>query len=236
MTEPQTTIVIAGASSGFGTMTTRTLADAGHVVYAGMRDTDSHKSLAAAEACSFAATHTVCLEAIEMNVSSHESVDHAVGEVLGKRERIDVVVHNAGQMVLGPLEASTPEQLIEIYDTKAVSTQHVNRAVLPHMRNREDGLLVWVGSSSTRGGAPPYLGPYFAATAAEDSIAVSCAAEVARFGIESVIVAPGSSTTGTNHFAHAGPPGRRPDRRRLHHTIWRTRRTGVRAPGEPRPT
>ena len=87
-----------------------------------------------------------------------------------------------------------------------LSTQRVNRAVLPHMRERGVGLLVWVGSTSTRGGTPPYLAPYFAAKAGEDSLAVSYAAELARFGIDTVIVVPGSFTTGTNHFAHAGHP------------------------------
>jgi NAD(P)-dependent dehydrogenase (short-subunit alcohol dehydrogenase family) len=67
-------------------------------------------------------------------------------------------------------------------------------------------LLLWVGSSSTRGGTPPYLGPYFAAKAAMDALAVSYAAEVARFGIESTIVVPGSFTHGTNHFANSGHP------------------------------
>jgi NADP-dependent 3-hydroxy acid dehydrogenase YdfG len=77
--------------------------------------------------------------------------------------RVDrlVVVHNAGHMVLGATEAFTPEQLAAVYDTNVLSTQRVNRAVLPHLRAQGDGLLVWVGSSSTRGGTPPYLAPYF---------------------------------------------------------------------------
>jgi NAD(P)-dependent dehydrogenase (short-subunit alcohol dehydrogenase family) len=108
MSEERKTIIVTGASSGFGEIASQALADAGHVVYAGMRDTDGHNSLAAAEARSYAATNAVCLEAIEMDVSSHESVDHAVGQVLGKRERIDVVVHNAGHTVLGPHEAFKP--------------------------------------------------------------------------------------------------------------------------------
>lgn len=78
--------------------------------------------------------------------------------------------------------------------------------MLPHLRAQRDGLLVSVGSSSARGGTPPYLGPSFAAKAAEDSLAVSYAAELSRFGIETFIIAPGSYTTGTNHFAHAGHP------------------------------
>jgi NAD(P)-dependent dehydrogenase (short-subunit alcohol dehydrogenase family) len=85
-----------------------------------------------------------------------------------------------------------------------LSTQRVNRAAMPHLRRQRDGLLVWVGSSSSRGGMPPYLGPYFAAKAAEDALAVSYAAELARFGIETMIVVPGAFPTGTNHYASAG--------------------------------
>lgn len=87
-----------------------------------------------------------------------------------------------------------------------LGTQRINRAVLPYLRIRGEGLLLWVGSTSTRGGTPLYLGPYFAAKAAMDSLAVNYAAEVARFGIDTVIIVPGSLTTGTNHFAHAGHP------------------------------
>jgi NAD(P)-dependent dehydrogenase (short-subunit alcohol dehydrogenase family) len=63
-----------------------------------------------------------------------------------------------------------------------------------------------VGSSSTRGGTPPYLAPYFAAKAAMDSLAVSYSTELSRWGIETTIVVPGAYTAGTNHFAHSGKP------------------------------
>ena len=82
--------------------------------------------------------------------------------------RIDVVIHNAGHMSFGPAEAFTPEQFAELYDINVLSTQRVNRAVLPHMRRRGAGLVVWVSSCSTRGGTPPYLSPYFAAKGAMD--------------------------------------------------------------------
>lgn len=62
------------------------------------------------------------------------------------------------------------------------------------------------GSSSTRGGTPPYLAPYFAAKAGMDALAVSYAAELIRFGIETTIIVPGAFTAGTQHFAHAGEP------------------------------
>jgi NAD(P)-dependent dehydrogenase (short-subunit alcohol dehydrogenase family) len=74
------------------------------------------------------------------------------------------------------------------------------------MRARREGLLVWVSSSSVTGGTPPYLSPYFAAKAGMDSLAVSYARELSRWGIETTIVVPGAFTKGTNHFAHSGRP------------------------------
>jgi NAD(P)-dependent dehydrogenase (short-subunit alcohol dehydrogenase family) len=109
-------------------------------------------------------------------------------------------------MVFGPAEAFTPEQLAELYDVNVLSTQRVNRAALPVLRQEGKGLVVWVGSSSTRGGTPPYLAPYFAAKAGMDALAVSYAGELARWNIETTIVVPGAFTSGTNHFAHAESP------------------------------
>ena len=199
-------ILVTGASSGFGAMTVRALADAGHRVYAGIRDTADRNRPAVAQAAEYAREHGVDLRSVELDVSDQASVDAAVAAIIAESGRVDVLVHNAGHMVLGPLEAFTPEQLHEVFDVNAAATQRVNRAVLPHLREQGDGLLVWVGSTSTRGGTPPYLGPYFAAKAAMDSLAVTYAAEIARFGIDTTIVVPGAFTTGTNHFAHSGRP------------------------------
>lgn len=151
-------ILVTGASSGFGALTARTLADAKHVVYAGMRGITGRNEQAAAAARAYADDNGVTLRPVEMDVSDQASVDHAVTSVLAEEGRIDVLIHNAGHMVLGPTEAFTPEQIADVYDTNVLSTQRVNRAALPHMRERGDGLLVWVGSSSSRGGTPPYLG------------------------------------------------------------------------------
>src|SRR3982074_1687672 len=200
----QKVVLVTGASSGFGAMTVRALADAKHVVYAGMRDIGARNAGAAAAARRYSEQRGVTLRPVEMDVSDQASVDAAVGAVLAEAGRVDVVIHNAGHMVLGPTEAFTPEQLAAVYDTNVLSTQRVNRAVLPALRARRDGLIIWVGSSSSRGGTPPYLGPYFAAKAAEDALAVSYAAEVARFRIDTTIVVPGAFPTGTNHYAPAG--------------------------------
>ncbi len=195
-------IVITGASSGFGALTARALADAGHTVHAGIRETTGRNAPQVRAAADYATEHGVDLRTIELDVNSQESVDAAVARI----GHIDVLIHNAGHMVTGPAEAFTPEQLAGLYNVNVLSTQRVNRAVLPGMRHRGQGLVLWVSSSSVKGGTPPYLAPYFAAKSAMDSLAVSYAGELARWGVETTIVVPGSFTSGTNHFAHSGHP------------------------------
>lgn len=199
-------VVITGASSGFGALTARALAAAGHTVYAGMRQTEGRNAPQVDAARDWAAAHGADLRPVELDVSSQESVDRAVAQIEAEHGQVDVLIHNAGHMVVGPAEAFTPEQLAQLYDVNVLSTQRVNRAVLPGMRRRGAGLVIWVSSSSVKGGTPPYLAPYFAAKAGMDSLAVSYAAELARWGVETSIVVPGSFTSGTNHFAHAGHP------------------------------
>jgi NAD(P)-dependent dehydrogenase (short-subunit alcohol dehydrogenase family) len=199
-------VIVTGASSGFGRLSAKAVARFGHIVYASMRETSGRNSPQVSELQKFARENNVDLRAIELDVQSQESVDRAVTELISAHGHIDVVVHNAGHMDFGPAEAFTPEQFAELYDINVLSTQRVNRAVLPHMRKARSGLLVWVSSSSVAGGTPPYLSPYFAAKAGMDAIAVSYARELALWGIETSIIVPGAFTGGTNHFAHAGHP------------------------------
>jgi NAD(P)-dependent dehydrogenase (short-subunit alcohol dehydrogenase family) len=199
-------IVIPGASSGFGALAGRALAKSGHTVYAGMRDTVGRNAPQVAVLRAHAAQTGVDLRAVELDVQSELSVEAAIATILRESRRLDTVVHNAGHMVFGPAEAFTPEQYAAQYDVNVLGTQRVNRVALPILRRQGQGLVVWVSSTSTRGGAPPWLAPYFAAKAGMDSLAVSYAGELARWGIETSIVVPGAYTKGTNHFAHAGAP------------------------------
>ena len=199
-------ILITGASSGFGALTARALARAGHRVYASMRDTTGRNASQVQDVQEFAVENNVDLRPIELDVASQESVDAAVKKIIAENGHLDVVVHNVGHMVFGPAEAFTPEQFAELYDVNVLSAQRVNRAVLPHLRKQRRGLLVWISSSSSAGGTPPYLAPYFAAKAGLDAMAVIYARELTRWGIETSIIVPGAFTKGTNHFAHAGSP------------------------------
>ncbi|MGO7590208.1 SDR family oxidoreductase [Rhizobium leguminosarum] len=199
-------IVITGASSGFGALTARALAKAGHTVYAGMRATEGRNVPAVADAAEFARENNVDLRSVELDVASDASVVSGIARIIADAGRLDVIIHNAGHMSFGPAEAFTPEQFAELFDINVLSTQRVNRAALPYLRRQGRGLVVWVSSSSSRGGTPPYLSPYFAAKAAMDSLAVSYAGELTRWGIETSIIVPGAFTKGTNHFAHSGSP------------------------------
>ena len=206
VTSKKAVVLVTGASSGFGRLTAEALARAGHTVYASMRDVAGRNAKNAAEMAAISAHEGVDLRAIELDVQSEQSANAAAEQIIAESRRIDVVVHNAGHMMFGPAESFTPEQFAQQYDVNVLGTQRVNRAMLPHMRKQKQGLLVWVSSSSSAGGTPPYLSPYFAAKAAMDALAVQYARELSRWGIETSIVVPGAFTKGTNHFAHSGRP------------------------------
>lgn len=202
----QHVIVITGASSGFGALTARALAQAGHIVYASMRETEGRNAPQVAEVKRYSQEHNVDLRTVELDVASSQSVDAGIAHIIDECGRLDVVIHNAGHMSFGPAEAFMPEQFAQLYDINVLSTQRVNRAALPQLRKQGQGLVLWISSSSARGGTPPYLSPYFAAKAAMDSLAISYASELTRWGVETSIIVPGAFTKGTNHFIHSGKP------------------------------
>ena len=199
-------ILITGAGSGIGKLSARALALAGHTVYATMRDIGGRNAARAAEARDWARQHGADLRPLELDVLSQASCDAAVAAVVAEQGRLDVVVQNAGHLVVGPTEAFTAEEVARVLDTNFLGAQRVLRAALPRLRAQESGLLLWISSTTTKGGFPPFLGPYGAAKAAMDSLAVSLSYEVARFGIETAIMVPGAFTRGTEHFPSAGKP------------------------------
>ena len=199
-------ILITGAGSGIGKLSAQALALAGHTVYATMRDIDGRNAARAAEARDWAKAHGADLRPLELDVLSQASIDAAVAAVVAEQGRLDVVVQNAGHLVVGPTEAFTAEEVARVLDTNFLGAQRVLRAALPRLRAQESGLLLWISSTTTKGGFPPFLGPYGAAKAAMDSLAVSLSYEVSRFGIETAIMVPGAFTRGTEHFPSAGKP------------------------------
>jgi NAD(P)-dependent dehydrogenase (short-subunit alcohol dehydrogenase family) len=200
-------ILITGAGSGIGKLSAEALARAGHIVYASMRDVIGRNAARAQAMRDWAVTQAVQLHPLELDVLSQDSADTAVATIVKEQGRLDVVMQNAGHLVIGPTEAFTAEEMHKAFDTNFYGAQRVNRAALPQLRQQQSGLMLWISSTTTKGGFPPFLGPYGAAKAAMDSLAVSLSYELTRFGIETSIVVPGAFTHGTEHFPSAGKPG-----------------------------
>lgn len=201
----QLVIVVTGAGSGLGQAVAERLALAGHIVYAGMRDTGSRSAERAIAADLFATQHEVNLRPLELDVLSDTGCRAAVDQVLFEQGRLDVLVNNAGMLMSGVAEAFDADQFLTILDTNAVSWLRMNRAVLPVMRRQGAGTLVYV-SSTTAHIVEPFMATYIASKAAGEAFAESLGFEVTPFGIDTVIMVPGAFTHGTQHFAHTTAP------------------------------
>jgi len=129
-------IVITGASSGFGLLAAKALAETGHPVYASMRETTGRNAPQVAAIRQYADQNRVDLRSVDLDVATQESAMAAIEKVIADNGRLDVVIHNAGHMAFGPAEAFTPEQYAQLYDINVLSTQRVNRAALLQLRKQ----------------------------------------------------------------------------------------------------
>ena len=182
------TILITGASSGFGRDTAETLHRAGHTVYASLRDAQG-KNRAAAEAL-----RELGIKTVELDVCDDASVEAGVKDVLAEGGEIDVLVNNAGIASAGVTEAFTTEQAKAIFDTNVIGLLRVTRAVLPSMRHQHDGLIINIGSVLGRV-TFPFLGIYGASKFAVEALTDSLRYEVSQLGIEVVEVQPSAYPT-----------------------------------------
>ena len=195
-------ILITGAATGIGYLTAKTLGHDGHTVWASMRDPEDRNATHAAELTAYASKEDLDIHVVGLDVSSQESADQAVTRVVETSGTLDIVIHNAGHLYVGYVEAFTDDDIAHLLDINAIGAHRVNRAALPHLRQQRSGTLLYVGSTIIVT-TPPFLGPYVASKAALDALAVVTSYEAAQFGIETTIVMPGAITQGTSHFADA---------------------------------
>jgi NAD(P)-dependent dehydrogenase (short-subunit alcohol dehydrogenase family) len=195
-------VLITGAATGMGALSAVHLAKAGHLVYASMRDPETRNADKAEALLTAAKDAPGSLSVVELDVTSEQSAMDAVEHVVAASGGLDVVVHNAAHLYVGVTEAFTAEEFMRSFDVNALGAVRVNRAALPVMRRQKSGLLLWVGSGTTRA-VPPFLAPYVVAKAAFDALADSTAWDVTRYGIETTVLMPGVFTHGTAHFANA---------------------------------
>lgn len=181
-------ILITGASTGFGYDTAETLKRAGHNVFASMRDTQG-KNREHADAL-----RKQRIDVVELDVSSDALVDRAVKEVLARTNRIDVLINNAGIASVGVTEAFTPDQAKVVFNTNVVGLLRTTRAVLPAMRKQGDGLIINIGSILGRV-TFPFLAIYGASKFAVEALTDSLRYEVSQLGIDVTLVQPSPYST-----------------------------------------
>jgi NAD(P)-dependent dehydrogenase (short-subunit alcohol dehydrogenase family) len=187
-------VLVTGASSGFGALTVRTLARLGHTVFAAMRAPTTHNAPAAHELGLLAAQDGLAVHVLELDVTDDASVESAVQQAVRTAGRLDVVVNNAGVLYTGPLEAFTLDQVQAQFDVNVFGVLRVNRAALPSMRAQRSGLLLQVGSITGRI-AFPFAGLYAASKFALEGLTEAARLELADTGIDVAIVEPGTYPT-----------------------------------------
>jgi len=192
------TILVTGASSGFGRLTAETLSKSGHKVFAGFRSADGPKQKVADD------FRSKNIEVLKLDVTDQMSVDRAMDELFAKSgKELDVVVNNAGVASAGISEAFTPEQARDLFDVNVFGIQRVIRATLPHLRLKKSGLIINVGSILGRV-TLPFFGLYGASKYAVEAMTDSYRYELSQLGIDVVLVQP--SAYPTNMYAVAQQP------------------------------
>ncbi|MEV7158951.1 SDR family NAD(P)-dependent oxidoreductase [Streptomyces misionensis] len=127
------TVLITGAATGIGNLTARAPARAGHRVHASMRAPGTRNSAPAEELHRLAEVEPLDLHVVELDVAS---ADRPVAAVLENAGALDVVIHNAGHLVTGYVEAFTAEEIAHLVDVNTLGVQRLNRAALPHLRGQ----------------------------------------------------------------------------------------------------
>jgi NAD(P)-dependent dehydrogenase (short-subunit alcohol dehydrogenase family) len=182
------TILITGASTGFGRDTAQTLKKAGHTVFASMRDPHGRNRVNAD------ALREQGIGVVELDVTESGSAERAVQAVLVQSGHIDVLINNAGIASAGVSEAFTPEQAQALFDVNVFGLLRVTRAALPVMRRQKDGLIINIGSILGRV-TFPFFGIYGASKFAVEALSDSLRYELSQLGIEVVLVQPSAYPT-----------------------------------------
>jgi NAD(P)-dependent dehydrogenase (short-subunit alcohol dehydrogenase family) len=171
-------ILITGASKGIGRATAAELARRGHRVIATARDP---RTLAALDVD----------QRLRLDVTDQASVDAAVGQA----GPIDVLISNAAVIFAAAVEASPTAEIERLYAQNTVGAIRVTQAVLPQMRQRHQGRLLFVSSVGGRT-VRPGNAAYAATKWALEAFAETLAMEVARFGIDVTLAEPGPVSSG----------------------------------------
>jgi NAD(P)-dependent dehydrogenase (short-subunit alcohol dehydrogenase family) len=172
--------IVTGASAGIGEATARALHAAGYRVFGTSRRPP--------------ATRLPDIEYLACDVTSDESVGAALGEVLQRTGRIDLLVNNAGVGLVAGAEESSLEQAKSLFDVNLFGVIRMTKAVLPTMRRQGSGRIVNI--SSVMGLIPaPFMALYAASKHALEGYSESLDHEIRSSGIRVVLVEPAYTRT-----------------------------------------
>jgi NAD(P)-dependent dehydrogenase (short-subunit alcohol dehydrogenase family) len=181
MTTTKPVALVTGASSGIGEAIANKLAAAGYTVYG----TSRRGTPAVHQAFSMLA----------LDVTDDASVEAAVGELLRREGRIDVLVNNAGfGLAPAAAEESSIEQAKAVFDTNFLGVVRMTRAVVPHMRRQGRGRIINIGSILGVVSVP-YVALYVASKHAVDGYSQALDHELRTHGIRVVVIEPGYTRT-----------------------------------------
>lgn len=188
------TILITGTSSGIGKATAKKFALEGWNVIATMRSPEKEHELSK--------MGNVFLT--KLDVKDKESIASAIALGIGKFGRIDAVVNNAGFGVLGAFEKTTQEQILEQFAVNVFGVMDVIKAILPHFRENQSGLIINITSQGGRVTFPT-CSLYHSTKFAIEGFSESLAYELLSQNISVKIIEPGS--TESNFFTAVSMAG-----------------------------
>jgi NAD(P)-dependent dehydrogenase (short-subunit alcohol dehydrogenase family) len=161
------------------------LARAGIHTYASMRNLKKSKTIT-----ELTSTENLPLQVVQLDVNDKKSVKEAITKIVTEKERIDVLVNNAGYGLFGSLEDISIEELKAQFETNFFGVIRVTQLVLPIMRKQKSGTIVNVSSVGGRIGLP-VLSAYHSTKFALEGLSESMSYELEPFGIRVVIIEPG---------------------------------------------
>ena len=176
-------ILITGTAHGIGKSTAQYLIDKGHIVYGGDILIEENLYL-----------NNIGGIALEMDVTNQEHIDYAIDRIISEHGQVDVLINNAGLGVYGAIEDVSMEDIYYQYEVNLFGLARVTKAVLPHMREKESGLIINISSvlGETYG---PLAGWYLSTKHALEGWSDALRVELKKFDIDVVVVQPGAINT-----------------------------------------
>ncbi|MBO0995101.1 SDR family oxidoreductase [Bacillus sp. SD088] len=185
------TVLITGASSGFGLITTIALAKRNFHILATMRDLKNKDNII--KLCKQKGVNDSSIEFFPLDITDSQSIQK-LSSFLSDLPSIDVLINNAGFALGGFAEEISLREYREQFETNFFGTIAVTQAVLPYMRKQGNGKIINMSSISGKI-AFPGLSPYVASKHALEGWSESLRLEVKSFGIDVALIEPGSFQT-----------------------------------------